>query len=65
MEIGFGSMLDDLINRMREYALENNVPIMTEGGINYLMKLLCLSTFTKSFGSLSTPNVLTSVSTAV
>ena len=40
MEIGFGSMLDDLINRMREYALENNVPIMTEGGINYLMKYI-------------------------
>ena len=33
-------MLDDLINRMREYALENNVPIMTEGGINYLMKYI-------------------------
>ena len=40
MEIGFGSMLDDLIRNMKEYALENNVPIMTEGGINYLMKYI-------------------------
>ena len=40
MEIGFGSMLDDLIKYMKEYALDNNVPIMTEGGINYLMKYI-------------------------
>ena len=40
MEIGFGNMLDDLIRNMKEYALENNVPIMTEGGINYLMKYI-------------------------
>lgn len=40
MEIGFGSMLDDLIRNMKEYALENNVPIMTEGGINYLIKYI-------------------------
>ena len=40
MEIGFGSMLDDLIRNMKEYALENNVPIMTEGGINYLTKYI-------------------------
>ncbi len=33
-------MLDDLIRNMKEYALENNVPIMTEGGINYLMKYI-------------------------
>ena len=33
-------MLDDLIRKMKEYALENNVPIMTEGGINYLMKYI-------------------------
>ena len=40
MEIGFGSMLDELIRDMKNYALENNVPIMTEGGINYLMKYI-------------------------
>ena len=40
MEIGFGSMLDDLIRKMKEYAVENNVPIMTEGGINYLTKYI-------------------------
>ena len=40
MEIGFGSMLDDLTKYMKEYALDNNVPIMTEGGINYLMKYI-------------------------
>lgn len=40
MEIGFGSMLDELIRNMKEYAKENNVPIMTEGGINYLMKYI-------------------------
>lgn len=40
MEIGFGSMLDVLIRDMKNYALENNVPIMTEGGINYLMKYI-------------------------
>jgi len=33
-------MLDDLIRNMKEYALENNVPIMTEGGIDYLMKYI-------------------------
>ena len=33
-------MLDELIRNMKEYALENNVPIMTEGGINYLMKYI-------------------------
>jgi len=33
-------MLDELIKNMKEYALENNVPIMTEGGINYLMKFI-------------------------
>lgn len=33
-------MLDDLIKYMKEYALDNNVPIMTEGGINYLMKYI-------------------------
>lgn len=33
-------MLDGLIRDMKEYALENNVPIMTEGGINYLMKYI-------------------------
>lgn len=40
MEIGFGSMLDGLIRDMKNYALENNVPIMTEGGIDYLMKYI-------------------------
>ena len=33
-------MLDDLIRKMKEYAVENNVPIMTEGGINYLTKYI-------------------------
>ena len=33
-------MLDDLIKYMKEYALDNNVPIMTEGGINYLTKYI-------------------------
>lgn len=33
-------MLDDLIRNMKEYALKNNVPIMTEGGINYLIKYI-------------------------
>ncbi len=33
-------MLDDLIKYMKDYALDNNVPIMTEGGINYLMKYI-------------------------
>ena len=40
MEIGFGNMFDDLIRNMKEYALKNNVPIMTEGGIDYLMKYI-------------------------
>lgn len=40
MEIGFGSMLDGLIRDMKNYTLENNVPIMTEGGIDYLMKYI-------------------------
>ena len=33
-------MLDSLIRQMKEYALDNNVPIMTEGGINYLTKYI-------------------------
>ena len=33
-------MLDSLIRQMKEYALDNNVPIMTEGGINYLIKYI-------------------------
>ena len=33
-------MLEELIRNMKEYALENNVPIMTEGGIHYLMKYI-------------------------
>ena len=33
-------MLDSLIKQMKEYALDNNVPIMTEGGINYLTKYI-------------------------
>ena len=33
-------MLNDLVRKMKEYALENNVPIMTEGGIDYLMKYI-------------------------
>lgn len=40
MEIGFGSMLDELVRNMKKYALDNDVPIMTEGGINYLMKYI-------------------------
>lgn len=40
MEIGFGSMLDVLIRDMKKYAVDNNVPIMTEGGINYLTKYI-------------------------
>ena len=40
MEIGFGSMLDVLIRDMKNYALDNNVPIMTEGGIDYLKKYI-------------------------
>lgn len=33
-------MLDVLIRDMKKYALDNNVPIMTEGGIDYLMKYI-------------------------
>ena len=33
-------MLDDIVRKMKEYALENNVPIMTDGGIDYLMKYI-------------------------
>lgn len=40
METGFGSMLDDLVRQMKNYAELNNVPIMTEGGINYLTKYI-------------------------
>lgn len=40
MEIGFGSMLDELIKDMKKYALDNNVPIMNEGGIDYLIKYI-------------------------
>jgi len=39
MGTGFGSM-NELIREMKEYALENNVPIMTEGGIDFLMKYI-------------------------
>ena len=33
-------MLDVLIRDMKKYALDNNVPIMTEGGIDYLTKYI-------------------------
>lgn len=33
-------MLDILIKQMKDYAELNNVPIMTEGGIDYLMKYI-------------------------
>lgn len=33
-------MLDELVRNMKKYALDNDVPIMTEGGINYLMKYI-------------------------
>ena len=36
MEIGFSNM-EDLINEMEEYAKDNNVPIMNEEGINFLL----------------------------
>jgi len=39
MGIGFGSM-NNLIQEMKEYAEINNVPIMTEGGIDFLLKYI-------------------------
>lgn len=33
-------MLDSVVRQMKNYADLNNVPIMTEGGINYLMKYI-------------------------
>ena len=32
--------MNDLIKEMKEYAIDNNVPIMTEGGIDFLMKYI-------------------------
>lgn len=32
--------MNDLIREMKEYAIDNNVPIMTEGGIDFLMKYI-------------------------
>ena len=42
MEIGFGSdmLSNDIIKKMKDYAKVNNVPIMTEGGIHYLLKYI-------------------------
>ncbi|MBQ3297572.1 MAG: O-methyltransferase [Bacilli bacterium] len=42
MEIGFGSdmLSNDIIKKMKDYAKVNNVPIMTEGGMHYLLKYI-------------------------
>ena len=41
MEIGFGKMLNEnLIKQMKDYAELNNVPIMTDEGIDYLTKYI-------------------------
>ena len=39
METGFGNM-NNLINEIVEYATINNVPIMTESGIDFLTKYI-------------------------
>ena len=31
---------NDLIKNMKDYAKANNVPIMTEGGMHYLLKYI-------------------------
>ena len=39
MEIGFFKM-NDVINKMKIYAKENNVPIITDDGLNYLLQYI-------------------------
>lgn len=40
-EIGFGNMIEnEIIKDIKEYARENNVPIMTDSGMNYLLKYI-------------------------
>ena len=41
MGIGFGNMLNEnLIKQIKDYAELNNVPIMTDDGIDYLTKYI-------------------------